>query len=298
MVDLSIIIVNYNTGEYLTRCVKSIIDSGYKLSRIQFIIIDNASKDNSIELTKNILKKYDSNFKIILNSSNIGFSKAVNKGIDSTFGKYVCLLNPDTYIEKKCFNYLIEYMNLNEDISCITPKIINSDGHLQVSCKRSLPTIRNSFYKFLKIDKIFSDSKSFSEYNLLHVDEDKITQVDVISGAFMLFKSAVIQKVGKFDEEFYLYGEDIDYCKRMKSNNFKIIYYPLAKVIHYKGISAESHPFSAIYHFHSSMIKYFKKYRNEYQSWKISCYLIIFFITIKKYLAYLYLIFKQSFKLK
>ena len=298
MVELSIIIVNYNTGEYLSRCIKSIIENGYSLDKIQIIIIDNNSKDNSIKLAKQIFKKYNAKFKLIENSSNIGFSKAVNIGIDLSIGKYICILNPDTYIEKKCYSSLIDYMTLNKNIGCITPKIVNSNGQLQISCKRSLPTIKNSFYKFTKLDKIFSNNEIISEYNLLHLDEDKIAQVDVISGAFMLIKSDVIHKVGKFDEDFYLYGEDIDYCKRMKLHNFKIIYFPLAKAIHYKGKSAESHPFAAVYHFHSSMIKYFKKYRNENNSWKFSFYLIIVFITIKKYLSYLNLVYKNSFKLK
>ena len=298
MVSISIVIVNYNTKEYLSRCVRSIFESGISIDKLQLIIIDNASQDSSLKITQELISEKSLSADIICNSENLGFSKALNMGLKKCSGDYICILNPDTYIEKTCFSKLEKYMNKNLQIGCITPKIVNSNGHLQISCKRSLPTIKSSIFKVLGLDKIFMKNKAISAYNLLYLDEDEISQVEVISGAFMFLRREVFEKVGYFDESFYLYGEDIDYCHRIKKEGFAIVYYPLAKVIHYKGKSAESHPFDAIYYFHSSMIKYYNKYQSDYSCWFFLRPLIVISVIIKKYLSYFYLIIKNLFKRK
>ena len=298
MVSISIVIVNYNTKEYLSRCIRSIYESGISADRLQLIIVDNASQDSSLTSVKEFISKQSLNTQIICNSENLGFSKAVNIGLSKCSGDYICILNPDTYIEKLCFNKLEEYMNQNLQVGGITPKVVNSSGQLQISCKRSLPTITNSLFKILGLDRIFKKNKTMSAYNLLYLNEDEINQVEVISGAFMFLRKTVVEKVGKFDELFYLYGEDIDYCHRIKKEGFSIIYYPLAKAIHYKGKSANSHPFEVVYHFHSSMIKYYNKYQTEHFSWPFLKFLIVISVIIKKYLSYFYLIIKNLFKQK
>ena len=123
---------------------------------------------------------------------------------------------------------------------CITPKIINSNGSLQISCKRSLPTIRNSIYKIFGIDRIFPNNQNISSYNLLYLKEDEINQVEVISGAFMFLRLETVKTVGLFDETFYLYGEDIDYCHRINKIGMKIIYFPKIMKSDYKTHSTIS----------------------------------------------------------
>ena len=150
----------------------------------------------------------------------------------------------------------------------------------------------------MRIDKIFSNNKNISNYNLLYLDEEEINQVEVISGAFMFLRANLIEKVGYFDELFFLYGEDIDYCNRINKIGGKIMYYPSVKIIHHKGKSAESNPFNVIYHFHNSMIKYYNKYENDYRFWKVFKIIIVFSIIVKKYLAYFNLLIKNVFKIK
>ena len=177
-------------------------------------------------------------------------------------------------------------MEKEQDVACISPKILNSDGTLQISCKRSLPGIKNSFFKVMGIDRIFPNNIFFSSYNLLYLDENTSHQVEVISGACMFFRQEVIEAVGAFDETFFLYGEDIDYCHRMSDLEKKVIYYPDCQVTHFKGVSAESRPYEVISDFHNSMIKYFNKYESKYRFWKLVKIFIVSIIIIKKYLSY------------
>lgn len=295
---ISLLIVNYNTKDYLIKCLESIYKSGTSLTHFQIIIVDNASKDSSVE---KIAKEYsleieNKQIEIVRNDRNLGFSKAVNIGLKKCRGNYICILNPDIYIEKECLNILRKYMDKNPEVGCITPKIVNSNGSLQISCKRSLPTIQNSIYKIFAIDRFFPNNRNISSYNLLYLKEDEVNQVEVISGAFMFLRLETVKAVGFFDEIFYLYGEDIDYCHRINKIGFKIIYYPLAKVIHYKGKSAKSHPFRVISEFHNSMIKYYAKYQDDYTGWKFFKVFIVISVIIKKYLAYFLLLIKKMFR--
>ena len=300
MVSISIVIVNYNAVKYLKDSVKSIIDSDILLSDIEIIVIDNASSDSSVlQLEKFIaLDKSDVSIKIIKNENNLGFSKSVNIGIKESNAKYVCILNPDTYIESNCLGGLRDYMDNNLDVDAVTPKILNSDGSLQKSCKRAAPGILNSMYKIIGLDRIFPNNKYFGNFHLLYLDEDEIEQIEVISGAFMFLRNSIIDKVGYFDERFYMYCEDTDYCIRINNVGGKIIYYPLFKAIHYRGESAKSRPFEVINFFHLSMIKYYNKYQDNYRFWKILKPIIVFSIIVKKYLSYLNLVIKKIIKRK
>jgi len=289
--DLSVLIVNYNTREYLSNCIESIFLSKADL-RLEVIVVDNNSNDNSIEL----IKSTENKILVIKNDHNLGFSKAVNIGLKKCKGKYVCILNPDTSMKSDCIGGVLKYMDKKEDVGCVSPKIINPNGTLQVSCKRSLPKIRDSFFKLIGIDKIFPDNIFFSRYNLLYLDENKTHQVEVISGACMFFRKKTIDRVGSFDESFFLYGEDIDYCHRMNQLKIKVVYLPNYEITHFKGVSAESRPYQVIFEFHDSMIKYFNKYQNEYFIWKYVKVFIVSIIIIKKYLSYFVHLLKNKIK--
>ncbi|MAX12589.1 MAG: glycosyl transferase family 2 [Candidatus Marinimicrobia bacterium] len=279
--DISIVIVNYNTGKYLFNCICSIFQSNPSL-KLEIIIIDNDSSDDSIEF----LNSYKQNFTLIKNKSNLGFSKALNLGLRKSSAKYVCILNPDTLCDQNSMQKMFDYMEKSLDVACLSPKIVNSDGSFQISCKRSLPTIKNSFFKITGIDKLFPSSSFFGSYNLLYLDENEINQVEVISGACMFMRYEVLKLVGYFDESFFMYGEDIDYCHRINEAGLKILYYPDSKVVHFKGVSAESRPYEVISEFHNSMIKYYDKYQLKYPFWKLSKIFIVSIIIVKKYLSY------------
>ena len=278
--DISIIIVNYNTKNYLLNCVNSIFESMYRGS-FEVIVVDNNSCDNSIKLIED-----NNKVDIIKNNDNLGFSKAVNMGLKKSLGKYVCILNPDTVLDINSLEILFDYMEEEIDVACVSPKIINSDGTFQISCKRSLPKIKNSFFKLTAIDRLFPDSIFFSSYNLLYLDENISHQVEVISGACMFIRRKTFESVGYFDESFFLYGEDIDYCHRMSDLKMKVVYYPSSKVTHFKGVSAQSRPYEVISEFHNSMIKYYNKYESKYPIWRFFKIFIVSIIIMKKYLSY------------
>ncbi|MAV64533.1 MAG: glycosyl transferase family 2 [Candidatus Marinimicrobia bacterium] len=298
MVDISVVIVNYNTQNYLKECVESIYNCGFNLSKLQIIVVDNFSRDTSIlNLKEYISKNRDfTDLDIVVNDSNLGFSKAINIGLSRCNGKYVCILNPDTFVKKDCFTNMKSYLDLNPNIGCATAKVLNSDNSLQISCKRSLPGIVNSFYKIIGLDKLFPNNKHIGSFNLLYLDEYAIHKVEVISGAFMFLRSETIKRVGLFDESFFMYCEDTDYCLRMNKQGIEVYYYPFAEVVHYRGKSANSHPFKVIGYFHDSMFKYYKKHRYENRLWREVSFLIMLSIKVKKYVSYFHLMIKRILK--
>ena len=224
---------------------------------------------------------------LIRNKENLGFSKAVNMGLENSRGEYICLLNPDTLVSDDTFKKLLDYITKNEKIGCIGPKILNPDGTLQLACKRSFPDPFSAFFKLIGLSRLFPKSRKFGKYNLTYLDENKIHNVDAISGSFMLFPKIIKDKIGKFDESFFMYGEDLDFCHRIKQIGRQIIYNPITSIIHYKGESAKTAPYDMIQLFYKAFNKYYKKYSDQYPSWKFLHFMVSFGISIRKILAYL-----------
>tara|TARA_B100002051_G_scaffold276828_1_gene329647 strand:- start:1731 stop:3779 length:2049 start_codon:yes stop_codon:yes gene_type:complete len=283
MVDLSIIIVSYNVKDFLTQCIKSIERSNFKDRKYEIIIVDNDSHDG----TQDLIKQSFDNIKFIQNTNNLGFSKAVNLGISKSSGKYICLLNPDVIVDNNCFSDLLNKIDENENIGCIGPKILNTDGTIQHSCKRSFPTPLNSFFRLFGLDKLFPKSKFFSSYNLTYLNIDVTHSVESLSGAFMIFRKKIIEEIGLLDENFFMFGEDIDFCHRIKSKGYSIIYYPRVEIIHYKGESVKSSQYDMVSVFYDSMKIYFNKYSKNYPSWKIISFFVYIGLFIRKLISYI-----------
>ena len=279
---LSIVIVSYNVESYLKQCINSIHESKINID-CEIIIIDNHSFDNSCKM---ILENFP-NVKLISNDANLGFSKAANIGIKASKGDFVCVLNPDTLISENVFTILIKYLNENKKIGCIGPKILNADGTLQLACKRSFPTPLISFYKLIGLSTLLPKSKIFGKYNLTYLDKESIHSIDAISGSFMLFRKEVLLKIGLFDEDFFMYGEDLDICYRIKSAGYSIVYNPNASIIHYKGESTRNAPFNMIEVFYLALQKFFLKYKHKYTGWKYMGTAILCAIKIRKLLSYI-----------
>jgi GT2 family glycosyltransferase len=225
----------------------------------EIIIVDNASKDGSIEMIQeNYINKFKQ-VKLILNNQNLGFSKANNIGIKQANGRYILLLNSDTVVKQSSINKCIEFADNNEDIGVVGCKIVLKDGRLDVACKRAFPTPINSLYHALNLDKLFPKNKKIAAYNLTYIDENQVSNVECIMGAFMLVKKEVIQQVGMLDERFFMYGEDIDWCYRIKNAGWQIYYYPKAEIVHYKKASGKR-SFKVIYQFYNAMLLFYKKH--------------------------------------
>ena len=285
--DLSIIIVNYNTCELLKQTVQSVIDTAIDFT-YEIIIVDNFSSDGSVS----IIKKEFRDVVLIENNSNLGYAKANNIGILKSRGKVILLLNSDTIILKDCLKKSLDYIENNKEIGALGCRVVLRDGKLDHACKRGFPTPKASLYYFLKLYKLCPNSKKFGQYDLNYLLEDKINEVDSVMGAFMMVRRDVTKVVGLLDEEFFMYGEDIDWCFRIKYAGWKVIYFPESEIIHYKGASSRKKPFMTLYEFHRAMYLFYKKhYFNTYS--KSVSFLVYFGIGIRLIYSILINIFRR-----
>ena len=239
MRKVSIIIVSYNVRSYVSHAIDSILKSDY--NNFEIIVVDNNSYDGTCDHLK---KKYKT-IHVISNDTNRGFGKAVNQGAKHADGEYLFVLNPDTIIEEDTISKLVKFISMNKNIGMVGPKILNADGSLQLSCKRSFPTLKVALPKILGLDKIFPNSKWMGKYNLTYLDPSKNHTVDAISGSCMMISSSVFRKIGGFDETFFMFGEDIDICLRIWKANFEVHYFSGTKIVHYKGESVKTAPYNS-----------------------------------------------------
>lgn len=262
--ELSIIIVNYKTEELTSNCIDSVIKSNTKGFEYEIIVVDNASKDGSIEA----IEKQFPEVKIIKNHENLGFSKANNIGIEASKGDYILLLNSDTVVEQNTLKGALSFAKNHKHIGALGCKILLPSGKLDPACKRSFPTPLNGLFHSLNLDTVFPDSVHFGAYNLTYVDENKVCSIDCIMGAFMLIPRIVIDRVGMLDEDYFMYGEDIDWCYRIKDAGYQVMYYPDVRIFHHKKASGigKRNP-KVIEAFYDSMtIFYNKHYQNKYNN--------------------------------
>lgn len=264
--SLSIIIVNYCTYDLTKQTIESVINKDHPFS-YEIYLVDNASEDGSLEkLQEDFAKEAaDGLIKFIANTENKGFAYANNIALKLVKSGYVLLLNSDTIVVNGCFIKCLEYMEAHEDIGALGCKVVLPDGTLDKACRRSFPTFSVSSYRMLGLSRLFPKSKRFARYNLTYLDENETYDVDSLVGAFMLVRSEVVDQVGSLDEKFFMYGEDIDWCYRIKKAGWKIVYYPEAKTVHYKGTSSKSDRTKVTLEFYRSMyIFYEKHYKTEY----------------------------------
>ncbi|MEG0076028.1 MAG: glycosyltransferase family 2 protein [Eubacterium sp.] len=267
--DLSIIIVNYKTKELTSNCIDSIYESNLKGIDYEILVVDNASNDGSIESIEVRFPKVKS----IKNNENLGFSKANNIGMEQSSGDYILLLNSDTIVEIMTIRKSLEFMRNHQHVGALGCKIVLESGELDAACKRSFPTPMNGIYHTLKLDRRFPKSHRFGEYNLTYINPDKTFSVDCIMGAYMMVTREMVKIVGLLDEDYFMYGEDVDWCYRIKKAGFQIIYYPEVRIFHYKKASGigKRNP-KVIEAFYDSMLIFYKKhYKHQYNPFTTWC---------------------------
>lgn len=255
MTELSIIIVSYNVKSLLEQAVVSIKKALDGISS-EIFIVDNNSIDGSVAL---IRKKFPE-VQLITNNHNFGFAKANNQALKKMNGEFVCLINPDTIVQKNTFQLCLEYLKTHNDTGAVGCKILNPNGTLQLACRRSFPTPWVAFTKVSGLSNLFPGSRLFGKYNLTYIDPLKTIEVDAISGSFMLLRKKTIDETGFLDESFFLYGEDLDWCYRIKENGWKIVYLPDTQIIHYKGSSTREAEFDSIIEFYKAMQIFVEKH--------------------------------------
>jgi len=266
MQDLVIVIVNYNTREDLARCLETIPEASTGLI-CQTIVVDNASKDGSAEMARTrypwaTVIEADHNGGYAY-ANNIGLRTAVfREGEDQP--RYALLLNPDTLLPPAALTQMVRLMDSHPDVGVSGPKLVRQDGSLDKACRRSFPTPAVSFFRIVGLSKLFPKSRVFGRYNLTFLDEYEQAEVDAVVGAFMLMRGAALAQAGLLDEAFFMYGEDIDLCYRIKQHGWRIIYYPQVTVVHVKGASSRKASDRAIAAFYDAMrIFHNKHYRAQ-----------------------------------
>ncbi len=253
--DISVVIVNYNVKDLVDNCILSVYKANSNKYRLEIFFVDNNSIDGSVD---NIRKKYPGVI-IIANDRNIGFSRANNMALQRATGKYVLILNPDTVLEEGTFEKMIAFCENDKNIGAVTSKLILANGRLDSACRRSFPTPSVAIPRMLGLSKLFPKSRIFGKYNLTYLDENKTHKVDAICGAFMFMPKAVLDEAGYFDEDYFMYGEDLDLCFRINKCGYMIFYYPEVTTIHFKGESTKKTNLSYVNNFYGAMNIFVKK---------------------------------------
>ncbi len=280
--DLSVVIVNYNVKAFLEQCLIAIERARGGLN-IEIFVVDNASVDGS----QAMVKKRFPHVKLIENRQNVGFSTANNQAIRQAKGEYILVLNPDTLIQEDTLLLLKKRLDENPRLGAIGCKLLNPDGSYQINSRRSFPTPWVAFSRIVGFSKIFPKSRLFGRYNLTYLDPDTETEVDVLSGSLMMLRKKALDEVGLFDEDYFMYGEDIDLSYRIKKAGWQILYTPDTKAIHYKGESTKKSEFSAITRFYSTMLIFIRKHFGGRYSLGLRALLTfgIYFRAVMAYLA-------------
>ena len=252
---LSVIIVNYNVRYFLQQCLQSVKKASTNLD-VEVFVVDNNSVDRSVEMVQELFP----NVKVIANKSNSGFSKANNQAIQQSTGEYVLLLNPDTVVEEETFVKVCNFMDAHQDAGGLGVYMIDGKGNFLPESKRGLPTPSVAFYKIFGLASLFPKSKIFGKYHLGYLDKNKTHEIDVLSGAFMLMRKTVLDNVGLLDEDYFMYGEDIDLSYRITKGGYKNYYFPETKIIHYKGESTKKSSVNYVIVFYKAMVIFAKKH--------------------------------------
>ncbi len=261
-VDISIVVVSYNTQALLRSCIQTIYDYRDDLE-VQVLVVDNASSDGSADM---IAAEFPEAV-LIRNTVNVGFGRANNQALRIATGEHILLLNSDTELSPHALKECIGYLKQNPKIGMLTCKLVMANGSLDPACRRTFPTPFVALCRLLGLSSIFPKSKLFARYNLTYLDPDETYEVDAIVGAFMLMPREAFLEVGLLDEVFFMYGEDLDWCYRFRQAGYGIVYYPKVHILHLKGASSKKRPVWIIREFHRAMkLFYAKHYARKYVS--------------------------------
>jgi len=265
-VTVSVIIVSWNAREYLRQCLASLSSEACR-HPMEIIVVDNASSDGSVECVK---KQYP-HVRLIQNMANLGFARANNLGISASTGRYLCFVNSDVKVLKDCISRLVDYCEGHSEVGMAGPRVIGGDGKLQRSC-RGFPSLWNMFCRALALDTFFPKSRMFTGYSLSHWPHDALRPVDVLSGCFWFVRREALARVGLLDESFFMYGEDLDWCKRFWSNGWKVMYVPSAEAIHYGGASSSNAPLRFFIERQRADLQYWRKHHSRPA---VACFFLI-----------------------
>ncbi len=274
MIDVSIIIVNWNTQEILRDCLASIIVNTHNVE-YEIIVVDNASSDGSVQMLKNDFPQ----IRLIANTDNRGFAAANNQAMVVARGRYYLLLNSDTVILGDVIANSIQFADTDDTIAVMGCRILNPDRTLQPSCFM-FPSLLNMLLSATYLYKLLPDSRFFGREQMTWWNRDDTCQVDVVTGCFMLVRRKAVEQVGVMDEDFFMYGEETDWCYRFKEQGWKNVFSPVGEIIHLGGSSSAKIKPQMRLQLRGSILLFFKKHRNRL-SYSCACILVGLFFAIR-----------------
>jgi len=265
MLDLGIVVLNYNTCGLLRNCLRSVYASRGNFD-FEVCVVDNASSDGSAEMVATEFPQV----RLIANTENVGYPRANNQGLKalgftqgprpaSQTPRFALLLNSDTELPPDGLARMLDFMTEHPYVGIVGPKLVRPDGSLDLACRRAFPTPEVSFYRLTGLSRLFPASKRFGRYNFTYLDPDQATEVDSVTGACMLIRAEAIAQVGLLDEQFFMYGEDLDWAYRIKNAGWKVAYNPSVTVFHVKGASSR-HSRRAQVEFYRAMDIFYRKH--------------------------------------
>ncbi len=279
---LSVIIVNYKVPDFIHQCLLS-LEKASAMYETEFFVVDNASNDESVE----VIKKMHPHVTCIENNNNVGFSKANNIAMRKAKGEYMLIINPDTFVSENMVEECVKFMDNHPHVGATGVCMFDASGKFAPESRRAVPRPMTAFYKLIGLCKRFPLNKTFGRYYLGYLNRNEASEIEILSGACMFMRSAALRKVGFFDEDYFMYGEDIDLSYRLLKGGYKNFYIP-AEIVHYKGESTHKNTFSYVNNFNMSMIIFFRKHFNFY-SWifEIPILVAVYFMAALGYLKVL-----------
>ena len=256
MASVHTIIVNYNSGNWLQRSVRTALNFSDGL----VTVVDNCSQDSSVRDAQANFN--DVRLKWQLNQQNLGFAAANNQILKNVDSDYAVLMNPDCELNKDSLKLVLEALASDTKVGLASCRILNEDGSIQTTCRRRFPTPWSAFVRMAQLNRLFPNNPKFSDFDYgdqvdpLH----PVEQVEAISGAFMVARMSAVEQVGLLDEGYFMHCEDLDWCKRFEQSHWKIAFVPAAQVVHAKGVSTQSRPIGVLYTLHAGMNRFFDKF--------------------------------------
>lgn len=260
MLDLSIIIVNWNARDLLRRCLEAVIATTRQTS-YEIIVIDNYSSDGS----QDMLRQDFPAVRLIANDKNVGFSGANNQGMAVSSGRYMLLLNSDAFVQENTIDVMVKFTDEHPEAGMTACKLLFEDGRLQPSCY-SFPSLLTELYTALQLDKLFKRSHIFGKYLMTWWDFNDVRAVDTVMGAFMLVRREVVERVGSMDESYFMYSEEFDWCYRIKKQGWQILYNPAVQTVHLWGGSSQQVKVEMFLQLYRSKVTFFRKHYGAFSA--------------------------------
>ncbi len=254
---LSIVIPTYNAHEWIQGCIDSI-----RLHRpsadYEIIVVDDKSSDDTVQ----VVRQQFPDVRLFSNEKNVGFGKTVNVGMAASTGEYILVLNNDTWMHEGALDAMIAFLDSHADVGIVGPKVLSGDGSLQQQCRRRIPTPAAAFFYFTGIARLFPANPRFAGYLMTAADEHATTEVDAVSGACLMVRRRLLDAIKGFDPDYYLYGEDMDFCWRAKLAGWKVVYFPGAAITHFggQGGTGKKKMYATI-EWHRAMWIFYRKHR-------------------------------------